>query len=477
VSLKSKKMKKSNQKKIIAGFAASLAILAVLLGVAGKNLLLGHHRQPEKNLSEIAAEKDFSKPGTLRPEQKKEEIPQRNKTNTREDSWNTEDVREDMQDTEEGSQEEEQGKDEMTEQEEPAQKSREEILQEKIQDKLAEMSLEEKAAQLFFVTPEALTGFSSVTEAGEAVQAAMDQYPVGGLALFKENISSEAQVLQMLRNQQSFSQERIGLPLFTGVDEEGGQVTRIASCAGMNVPSFSDISQIGASKDPGAAYTLGDTIGEYLSRMGFNLDFAPVADVLTNPENTVVKRRSYGSSPQLVSQMVLENLKGLQQHQVYGCVKHFPGHGATIGDTHQGYAYTDKTWEELRNSEIIPFKDSIDWGVDFVMVGHISLPNVTGDDVPASLSSHIITELLRGELGYDGIVLTDALNMGAVTQQYTSAQAAVNAILAGTDMILMPQDFKSAYEGIWNALQDGTITEERLNESLTRILRVKLQMG
>ncbi len=190
-----------------------------------------------------------------------------------------------------------------------------------------------------------------------------------------------------------------------------------------------------------------------------------------------MKQRSYGSDPNIVSQMVQENLKGLQKHRVYGCVKHFPGHGATKGDTHEGYAYTDKTWEELSEEDMIPFKDSIAWGVDFVMVGHISLPNVSGDDVPASLSSHMISNLLREELGYDGIVLTDALNMGAITQKYTSSQAAVGTILAGSDMILMPDDFASAYKGVLEAVRDGTITEERLDESLVRILRVKLLLS
>lgn len=348
--------------------------------------------------------------------------------------------------------------------------------EEQIQKKLSSMTVEEKAAQLFIVTPEALTGYSSVTQAGETTKTAFQEYPVGGLIFFEGNIVSEQQVTEMLKNQQEFSRERIGLPLFTAVDEEGGKVTRIADNENFDVPSFPNISEIGSGQKTGWAYELGDSIGTYLNRMGFNLDFAPVADVLSNPENTVVRQRSYGSDPQTVSQMVQENLKGLQQHKVFGCVKHFPGHGATQGDTHDGYAYTDKTWAELIGNDIIPFEDSINWGVKFVMVGHISLPEVTGDDVPASLSPFVIGNLLRSELGYEGIVLTDALNMGAVTDQYTSAQAAVKAILAGNDMILMPLDFKSAYAGILTAIEDGTISQERLDESLVRILRVKLSL-
>lgn len=352
--------------------------------------------------------------------------------------------------------------------------SGEAVLEGQVQEKIASMSLEEKVAQLFIITPEALTGSPAVTQAGEATREAFGRYPVGGLIFFGENIQSEQQVSEMLEKQQAYSRERIGLPLFLSIDEEGGQVTRVASAPGIEVETFPDISEIGASQDAGQAYRLGEAVGAYLSRMGFNLDFAPVADVLTNPDNTVVKRRSYGSDPQMVAEMVIGNLKGLKQHQVYGCVKHFPGHGATLGDTHEGYSYTDKSWEELKGADTVPFQESISWGVDFVMVGHISLPQVTGNEVPASLSPSVVGGLLREEMGYHGIVLTDALNMEAVAGQYTSSQAAVQAILAGNDMVLMPLDFKGAYQGVLDAVENGTITLERLEESLRRILKVKL---
>ena len=160
-----------------------------------------------------------------------------------------------------------------------------------------------------------------------------------------------------------------------------------------------------------------------------------------------------------------------------GCYKHFPGHGATAGDTHAGYAYTDKTLEELSACELVPFQRGIEEGVSMIMAGHISAPSVTGDDPPASLSSVMIDGILRGQMGYDGIVITDAMNMGAVTQSCSSAEAAVRSILAGADMILMPQDFYSAYEGVLAAVEDQTISEERIDQSVERILRVKLQMA
>ena len=351
-----------------------------------------------------------------------------------------------------------------------------EELQEKVQAKLSSMSLEEKVAQLFLITPEALTGAGTVTQAGEATRAALEQYPVGGLIYFQGNIVSEQQVTDMITRQQQFSQERIGLPLLISVDEEGGQVTRVASCANVDVPKFEDTAQIGASGDSSRAHASGQAIGSYLSRMGFNLDFAPVADTLTNPDNTVVKRRSYGSDPQTVAEMAAQNLKGLESQGVYGCIKHFPGHGATLGDTHNGYAYTDKSWEDLKESDLIPFQRCIAEGVSFVMVGHISLPQAIGDDVPASCSQTAIQGYLRGELGYQGIVLTDALNMGAIVDQYSSAQAAIKAFQAGSDMLLMPADFRSAYQGVLDAVNQGSISQERLNESVTRILKIKMQI-
>jgi beta-glucosidase-related glycosidases len=158
-------------------------------------------------------------------------------------------------------------------------------------------------------------------------------------------------------------------------------------------------------------------------------------------------------------------------------VKHFPGHGGTSGDSHDGAVSTDKTLEELMAEELVPFQSAIDGGVNFVMVGHISAPNVTGDNAPATLSKVLITDVLRGQMGYNGIVITDAMNMEAVAGFYNSDKAAVLAVTAGADMILMPADYNTAYTGILNAVNDGTITEERINESVTRIVKAKLAMG
>lgn len=346
----------------------------------------------------------------------------------------------------------------------------------KVQQIVDSMSLEEKVAQLFLVQPEAIVDIGTATAAGDATKQAINKTPVGGFVYFSDNLQSEQQVQDMLRNVQKYSEDRIGLPAFLSVDEEGGTVTRVASTGRFDVADVGDMAKIGASGDVQQARQAGETIGSYLSELGFNLDFAPDADVLTNPDNTVVKKRSFGSDPQVVSDMSLAVAQGLAQHQVYSVYKHFPGHGATAGDTHQGYAYTDKTLDELKQSELIPFENAIQNNAAFIMAAHISAPRVTGDDTPASLSKTMITDILRGQMGYDGIVVTDAMNMGAVTEQYTSAQAAVKALQAGADLVLMPEDFQEAYQGVLDAVKDGTLTEQRINESVTRIVKVKVHM-
>ena len=174
--------------------------------------------------------------------------------------------------------------------------------------------------------------------------------------------------------------------------------------------------------------------------------------------------------------MVAGAVEGLQSAGVSACLKHFPGHGDTAGDSHTGAAETDRTKEEMAAAEFLPFQSGIEAGADMVMVGHISAPNLTGGEkVPASLSEEIITGILRSELGYDGIIITDAMNMAAVTDYYEADVAAIMALKAGADMILMPEDFQQAYEGVLQAVQDGTVSQERVDDSLKRIYRVKLR--
>ena len=360
-----------------------------------------------------------------------------------------------------------------TEEVKEPEKSAEELLEEQIDKMIADMSLEERVLQLFVITPEALTRVDIVVAAGEATKEAIIERPVGGLIYFQKNLQNPEQVKEMLSNTYQYYREA-GAPVpFLSVDEEGGSVARIGGQSAFGVERLPDMRVIGENGNVEEAKRVGDVIGSYLSELGFNLDFAPDADVLTNPQNEVVKKRSFGSDAELVSRMSMAVVKGLEEHGIYATLKHYPGHGATLSDSHKGYAYTDKTLEELMGEELIPFKEGISEDIHFIMVAHISVPEITKDTVPCSLSPYMVTDVLREQLGYQGIVITDAMNMGAISQEYNSKEASVMALKAGVDLVLMPTDFEEAYQGVLSAIEEGELTEERIDESVRRVLRVK----
>ena len=346
----------------------------------------------------------------------------------------------------------------------------------KIDRVLDSMTLEEKVNQLFMITPEALTGVGTVIQAGDGTREALTEHPVGGLIYFAQNLKDPDQTRTMLENTQEYASARSGFPIFLSVDEEGGQVARVGSNPSFGVPEIGNMSEVGAGGDTQEAYETGSTIGAYLKDLGFNMDAAPDADVLTNPANEVVKYRSFGSDPELVSRMAAAELKGLNDQGIIGMYKHFPGHGGTTADSHEGYVYVEENLEELKSGALVPFQDGADNGLRVIMVSHIACPEVTGDNTPATLSRQLVTDLLREDMGFDGLVITDALNMGAITEQYSSGEAAVAALNAGVDMLLMPADFQAAYDGVMAALENGELTEERINESVRRILEIKLGM-
>lgn len=348
-----------------------------------------------------------------------------------------------------------------------------------VDELLAGMTLEEKVGQLFLIRPESLcveltpqqvhdAADFGVTTWTEEMTERLAEYPAGGIVLFGKNLSNPDQLSAMMAQIEKAGE----IPLMVGVDEEGGSVARLANSAGFDLPQFEQMAEIGARGDVEEARQLGGTIGAYLHQYGFALDFAPVADLWTNPQNSVIGSRSFGSDPDLVSEMVLAVIDGLHEEGVLSCIKHFPGHGDTQGDSHDGYVFLERSWEELLERELIPFVDNLD-STDLVMVAHILLPQITGDGLPASLSAELITGRLRGELGYDGLVVTDSLAMRAITDQYTSAQAAVLAFEAGADLLLMPQDYTAAFDGVLDAVRQGEVDESRLDESVLRILRAK----
>lgn len=342
-----------------------------------------------------------------------------------------------------------------------------------VEDILSEMTLEEKVYQMFFVEPEVITGVVTVIAAGEASKEAVKKYPVGGLIYFAKNFENREQTETMLKNMQSYSK----IPLFLGVDEEGGIVSRLGSNEAMEFKKQPPMREIGDTKDPEKAYIAGKELGEELYKLGFNLDFAPVADVLVNSSNKEIGSRSFGTEPDNVANMVEKLVAGLEENNIYSVLKHFPGHGSTTTDSHEGYSKSTRTLEQLRETEFLPFKSGMAAGSNFVMISHMTLVNATEEKVPCSVSKEVITDMLKTELGYNGIIITDSFRMGAITDKYTSAQAAVKAVKAGVDMVLMPQSLSEAHKGIIDAVKSGEITEERIDESVRKILTVKSNKG
>lgn len=351
---------------------------------------------------------------------------------------------------------------------------------------LGEMTLREKVGQLFLVRPDALdpalsqqtiddADVSGVTEVSETMAAFLEEYPVGGVVLFGKNITDEVQLRGLIAGLQQSSP----VPLLIGIDEEGGVVARLANSPGFDLPQYESAASMGA-QGTDAVRAMSAEIGTYLAGYGINLDFAPVADVNTNPDNPVIGTRAFSSDPQEAADCVTAAVEGFSQAGVLCCLKHFPGHGDTAGDSHDGTVYTEKTMEELRACEFLPFEAGIRAGAPLVMVGHIAAPNaVEGEErnLPATFSRTLITDVLRDELGFAGAVVTDSLAMGAITETYTPGEAAALALQAGADLLLMPAGLAQAYDGVLAAVEDGRLTEERIDESVARILALKQQAG
>ena len=351
-----------------------------------------------------------------------------------------------------------------------------------IEKQLQEMTLREKVGQLFCVRPEAFdvalewdTYTKIATYQLQAVNEQMvkvnAEYPAGGIILFAHNIKDEPQLAAFMEDLRAFN----GDPLFY-VDEEGGRVARIGNNENFQVEKFPAMGEIGRSGDTKNALRAGKVIGGYLRHYGFDVDLAPVADVNTNPKNPVIGSRAFSDDPKVAADMVTAFLKGLDEAGVAGCVKHFPGHGDTQTDSHYGYAQTTKTWEEMLSCEMVTFKAAIKAGVPMIMTAHIGTPGVSGDELPATVNPVILTDKLRNELGYKGVIITDGMAMGAITRQYNSAEAAILSLQAGADIILGPKDFIEAFDAVLGAVENGTLSEERIDESVRRVLTLKASL-
>lgn len=337
-----------------------------------------------------------------------------------------------------------------------------------VEKTLADMSLRDKVCQMMFVRPESITGIDVVTAAGDTTKSALEQYPVGGIVYFAQNMESKDQVKEMIDNSQSYS--KVGL--FISTDEEGGMVNRLMNTVGTTyIDSMYNYKDEGIQKAHDNAYT----IASDMAALGFNMDFAPVADVWSNPDNTVIGERAYSDDYSQAAELVGSAVKGFEDGGVMCTLKHFPGHGDTAEDSHYSSAYVRRTKDEIMADEMQPFTAGIDAGAEFVMVGHLIVPDI--DELPATLSYKITTEMLRNEMHFEGIAITDSLAMSSIADNYGVGESAVMSIKAGIDMLLDPTDIDTAIDAVVQAVESGDITEDRINESVRRILTLKEKHG
>lgn len=350
---------------------------------------------------------------------------------------------------------------------------------------ISKMSVKEKVGQLFVVRPDALQSKikpeevmfhdnQGLTEITDDVKKFYEKFPVGGVVLFPKNIESPKQL-------RTFTEEihHLGkIKPFIYIDEEGGPVSRLANHSAFALPRFRSMQDIGRTEDTRLAFIAGKSIGEYLTEFSIDVDFAPVADVNSNPDNPIIGPRAFSEDPEIAAKMSVSLLQGLESNgKVLGCMKHYPGHGDTNTDTHKTYTKSDKTWDELKECELIPFVEGINSGVNYIMVGHINYPNVTGDLLPASLSPYLLKEKLRNELGFKGLIISDAMCMDAIKNYYKEEEACVMALNAGVDLLLMPYDFEKSFNAVQKAVKSKKIAPDELNQKLYRILSLKAKMN
>lgn len=340
---------------------------------------------------------------------------------------------------------------------------------------LEKMTLQEKVCQMFITTPEQLSGWDVVTLYDEVVEESMVNYPIGGMIMFSENLETTEQTAQLISDiQECAMNNNNGIGMFMSVDEEGGTVARVADSLGTT--AFEDMVTYSDASDEHVSYEIGYTIGTDLKALGFNLDFAPVADVDISGASEL-GGRMFSSDPEIVATMASNVAVGLKDAGVCATLKHFPGLGAAEGNTHTDSDVTiSRSLDDLRATEFVPFKKGIESGADFVMVGHQIISGV-GDWLPSDLSYTVVTELLRNELSFNGLIVTDSQMMNTITDVYSAGEAAVMAVNAGVDIVLMPADLTEAIDSVCSAVESGEIGQSRIDESVLRILNKKYEMG
>ena len=331
-----------------------------------------------------------------------------------------------------------------------------------IEEQLSKMTLEEKIGQMLIVSDYS-------TSVDEELKNKLIELKPGGFILFKENFESYEQTEKLINDINSTAE----IPMFISIDQEGGRVQRLKELSDQKITAIPSMYQLGLTNDTELATDIGRVVGEELRVFNINLDFAPVLDILSNPDNTAIKDRSFGTTSEQVSKMALSFSHGLTSTGIIPVYKHFPGHGDTLKDSHDELPVITKTKEELMELEFKPFIDAINDGAQMIMVGHLAIPKIVGNNTPASLSRIIVTELLKEELGFDGLVITDALNMEALTENYTEEEIYIKAINAGVDILLMPNFDQRTIEIIAHAVQNQQISEEKIDDSVRKILGLK----
>lgn len=328
---------------------------------------------------------------------------------------------------------------------------------------MEDMTLEEKIGQLLIVGMEGKTY-------GDELDRLIRQYHVGGIILLGKNISYPAGMLKLL-NESKMANADYEIPLFISVDEEGGRVSRLPS----SMKKLPAAEYFGRVADETLAYQTGVYLADLLHAFGYNMNYAPVLDIHSNPKNPVIGDRSFSSDSQAVAELGMAVMKGMTDNSIISVIKHFPGHGDTHVDSHLSLPVIEKTLDELREIELVPYQRAIEEQADAIMVAHIMFPELD-DKYPSSLSKKVITDLLREEMQFEGVVITDDLTMGAIVNDFTVPEAAVQSFIAGSDLLLIAGDYGNQV-GTINALKAavvaGTISEERIDESVRRILRLK----
>lgn len=339
----------------------------------------------------------------------------------------------------------------------------EQVVISSVESLMNEMTLEEKIGQLLIVGVEG-TVFS------DDINRLIMDYHVGGIILMGKNQSTAAKMLALINDSKRANAQN-KIPLIFSVDEEGGRISRLPK----DFPRLPTNEEIGLRNDPAFSFRVGQYLGDALNAFGYHMNFAPVLDINSNPRNPVIGNRSFGSTPEVVTELGIATMQGMLDKNIIPVVKHFPGHGDTETDSHLSLPVVNKTIKELKQLELIPFQKAIDENVDVIMVGHILFP-VLDQKYPSSLSKAVITDLLRDQMNFDGVVITDDLTMGAIVNEYSVSRASVLSFLAGSDVLLVKGDYENevnVFHALKSAVESGEISEARLNESVKRILMLK----